>query len=368
MPELDTLRGVAILMVIFLHGLYWSPRLGVLHGPIGLLNRISRFGGRGVNLFFVLSGFLITGILIDSRNEKHFYLRFYARRARRILPVFYVTLLVLLCAPGQSRTYLALSCLFLSNFAPLFGIPMTYTMLWTLAVEEHFYLLWPFAAKRLSNQTLSWSAVAIAVGVAVLRAIFYKPRLPDGFGYYTWFVADGLSMGAFLALLVRRSGFTRDSLRRIAFGSAALWATVTLIGAPFGILFQDNRLGAALSLTLTNFFFFVLLATAVWIGSGRYKRWVRWRILEFFGYISYGLYLIHWLVFDRFDALVNAVRPGTYPATGQPGLILIRFVSAGVIATLVAFLSRRYIEDPILRHRSSPPSEGHSGPEGGRPK
>jgi peptidoglycan/LPS O-acetylase OafA/YrhL len=180
--------------------------------------------------------------------------------------------------------------------------------------------------------------------------------LLEGFGYYTWFVADGLSMGAFLALIVRRPGFTRDSLKRIAFGSLALSATVTITGAPFGILFQNNRLGAALSLTLTNFFFFTLLATALWIGSGQYKRWVNWSLLKFFGYISYGLYLIHWLVFDRFDALVNAFRPGTYPATGQPGLVFVRFVSAGALATLIAYLSRRYVEDPILRYRYHPHS------------
>jgi peptidoglycan/LPS O-acetylase OafA/YrhL len=100
MPELDSLRGVAILMVVFLHGLYWFPQLGVLHGFVGLLNKVSRFGGRGVNLFFVLSGFLITGILVDSRGKANFYRDFYARRARRILPVFYVTLFLLL-HPGK---------------------------------------------------------------------------------------------------------------------------------------------------------------------------------------------------------------------------------------------------------------------------
>ena len=162
----------------------------------------------------------------------------------------------------------------------------------------------------------------IAGGVALFRAIFYKPVLLERFGYYTWFFADGLSMGAFLALIVR-------------------------------ILFQNNRLGAALSLTLTNFFFFILLATAPWIGSGQYKRWANFSLLKFFGYISYRLYLIHWLVLDRFDALVNAFRPETFPATGQPGLVLIRFVSAGAIATLVAYMFRRYLEDPIRKIRIS---------------
>ena len=82
MPELDSLRGVAILMVIFLHGLYWSPHLGVLHVRWSVEQNFERLEG-GELLFFVLSGFLITGILVDSRNRTNFYRDFYARRARR---------------------------------------------------------------------------------------------------------------------------------------------------------------------------------------------------------------------------------------------------------------------------------------------
>lgn len=88
MPELDSLRGVAILLVVFYYGFFWSNGLAGLSGAAKLFVSLTRFGWLGVNLFFVLSGFLITGILIDSRAKKHYFRRFYVRRALRILPAF----------------------------------------------------------------------------------------------------------------------------------------------------------------------------------------------------------------------------------------------------------------------------------------
>jgi peptidoglycan/LPS O-acetylase OafA/YrhL len=152
MPELDSLRGVAILLVVFYHGFFWSNNLTGLTGAAKLFVNLTRFGWLGVNLFFVLSGFLITGVLVDSRSKEHYYRRFYTRRALRILPAFYATLLLLALIPGQNRAYLLLSFFFLSNLAPLFAAPMTYTMLWSLAVEEHFYLAWPFIVRNLSDR------------------------------------------------------------------------------------------------------------------------------------------------------------------------------------------------------------------------
>src|ERR1700722_15052284 len=97
MPELDVLRGIAVLMVLFLHGM--APPL---HGHLSNVGRellaLSQYGGAGVNVFFVLSGFLITGILLDSQHRQDYYRRFYLRRALRILPAFYAVLSVLLLA------------------------------------------------------------------------------------------------------------------------------------------------------------------------------------------------------------------------------------------------------------------------------
>ncbi|MFZ0463503.1 MAG: acyltransferase [Candidatus Acidiferrales bacterium] len=86
MPELDCVRGVAILLVLFYHGFFWSNNVTGLHGIEKAIVEATRPGWLGVNLFFVLSGFLITGILLDSRGNKHYFRSFYTRRALRILP------------------------------------------------------------------------------------------------------------------------------------------------------------------------------------------------------------------------------------------------------------------------------------------
>ncbi len=156
MPELDTTRGIAILSVLFYHGFFWSNGVTGLQGAARFFVQLTRFGWLGVNLFFVLSGFLITGILIESKQRTDYYKRFYIRRALRILPAFYAVLLVLTLMPSQNGRYLFLSFFYLSNLATLFAIPMTYTMLWSLAVA--------------------------------------------------WFVADGLATGAMLVLFVRIPG------------------------------------------------------------------------------------------------------------------------------------------------------------------
>ena len=135
MPELDTIRGIAILSVLFYHGFFWSNGVTGLQGAARLFVQLTRFGWLGVNLFFVLSGFLITGILVESKQRIDYYKRFYIRRALRILPAFYALLLVLALMPSQNGRYLFLSFFYLSNLAPLFAIPMTYAMPLSLAVE-----------------------------------------------------------------------------------------------------------------------------------------------------------------------------------------------------------------------------------------
>ena len=105
MPELDSVRGVAILAVVFYHGFFWSNNLAGLSGVARHFVSLTRFGWLGVHLFFVLSGFLITGILEDSKSAPRYFKRFYWRRALRILPAFYGTLLLLYFLPGQAPTW-----------------------------------------------------------------------------------------------------------------------------------------------------------------------------------------------------------------------------------------------------------------------
>jgi peptidoglycan/LPS O-acetylase OafA/YrhL len=215
MPELDSLRGIAILAVVFYHAFHWSYG-SYEFGQFGrLLIRASRIGWLGVNLFFVLSGFLITGILLDSRPSPSYFRRFYVRRALRILPIFYLVLFLLIWIPNQSHAFLWMSFFYLSNLAPLFGVPMTYPILWSLAVEEHFCFFWPFVVRKLSNPGVLWVATAIAAIVPALRALHYSAVSSEGLIYLTWLVADGLAMGAMLAVFVRRPQCTREALSRV---------------------------------------------------------------------------------------------------------------------------------------------------------
>ena len=138
MPELDSIRGLAILGVVFYHGLYWAKDMRLYSAWQRLFLSLMSSGQFGVNLFFILSGFLTTGILLDSRSRHDFYKRFYFRRALRILPSYYATLLILVLFGLMSRGFLYMSLLYSSNLSLLFGIAICYPVLWSLAVESTF--------------------------------------------------------------------------------------------------------------------------------------------------------------------------------------------------------------------------------------
>ena len=141
MPELDTLRGIAVSLVVLFHAFAFTYGLRELSGLPKFFVELTMGGWVGVNLFFVLSGFLITGILLDTKNRKDFYRRFYSRRALRILPLYYAVLALLfvlvragLVARHASWSFLGLSAIYLSNVTPFFGVPMQYAVLWSLSV------------------------------------------------------------------------------------------------------------------------------------------------------------------------------------------------------------------------------------------
>src|ERR1700741_4392574 len=153
-PQLDAIRGIAILVVVVhnLHGLDFPP-----------LSLVTNYGWMGVDLFFVLSGFLITGILLDTKLSEHYFRNFYARRGLRIWPLYYAVLLFMfvvvpLLRPQDTAELFQRSSpwwsypLFLQNFlvnAPALAVgPLGVS--WSLAVEELFYLVWPFFVRYLS--------------------------------------------------------------------------------------------------------------------------------------------------------------------------------------------------------------------------
>jgi peptidoglycan/LPS O-acetylase OafA/YrhL len=349
MPELDTIRGVAVLMVLVDHFLWWE------NGDNGHPSVFTRWllhtallGSRGVTLFFVLSGFLITGILLQSRTRTDFYRRFYVRRALRILPAYFLLLIVLAVLGRAPWSFLGLSALFCSNLTPLFGVPMAYGPLWSLAVEEHFYLLWPSAARLLSERGLMVLAIVVIVSTAIVRGLARGLLHVDPLAY-TWFELDGLAMGAVLALLLRRPWMTRERLVRWAFAAAALGAVILVGGARFGTLTRNSVPGAVLGNTAVILAFVAAIALTLVIGTSRARRLVNWPVLKFYGRISYGLYLVHTLVFELVLEWLQRVKPEWAAIDGRLGPILIRFVLAGAAATIISVLSRRFFEEPFLK-------------------
>jgi len=220
-PVLDGLRACAIVAVIVCHvnQAYGGPFMaGVIDGPLAM---VLGSGWIGVDLFFVLSGFLITGILYDSKGSDGYFRNFYARRILRIMPLYYGFLFVTTVAfPWVSYRFLG-RLLLLHDISPAdarslylyfynFYLPFTGRMLfdfhhfWSLAIEEHFYLFWPLAVYALPRSSLMRTCVGVAVGSFLLRVIVVLwGTQPITAFFLTPFRLDGLLIGSWVALAKR---------------------------------------------------------------------------------------------------------------------------------------------------------------------
>ena len=349
-PELDAVRGIAILMVVFYHG--FNPRFGT--AGLTLLPKIFvsvvHIGWMGVNLFFALSGFLITGILLDTKKSSDYYRRFYIARCFRILPAYYGALLLLLIVgkfilPERtiSLPFIGLCFLYLANLTPLLGVPLQFEVLWSLAVEEHFYLLWPTLVRKLSPRSVGICAILIVLASTFARIVTFKLRY-NYFAHYTWLVADGLAMGALLSVLIRGPLGTISGVRRVAFSFFAIAVTLVFIDK----VVHRALFGGALDLTALNIACSGIVAFVLSSRNSIYGFILRAPLLIFFGNISYGLYLIHMFVFNAFDASLAFWFPQIPSPKGHFEVLVVRFLISFIFATALAALSRRYFEGPFL--------------------
>jgi peptidoglycan/LPS O-acetylase OafA/YrhL len=354
MPELDTIRGLAILGVLLYHGFYWARDLSVYSPWQRHFFTLMAPGQFGVNLFFVLSGFLITGILLESRKRSDYYRRFYFRRALRILPAYYLTLLLLIIFKLTSLGFLLMSLAYSSNLSPLFGIALSYPVLWSLAVEEHFYLIWPIVARRLSPTKLLWVLGAILVMSPISRFLYYEQSTRTnvagpGSGSFTWNHLDGLALGAIVAILVRSRDWSRKRMLHLSVVLMTSAILLTVAGFPFGILTRKSAMGEALQYVPWNLAFASLLGLFLVVGSGPWRSLATPSIMNFFGKISYGLYLYHLMVFMGYDWVAKKVDLKFRFNLTLWEQAWARMVIASAAAIVVACLSRRYFEEPFLR-------------------
>ncbi len=308
-PALDGLRGLAVALVLFQHFFHGIAKGTSLADDVvfGLASR----SWMGVDLFFVLSGFLITGILVQDKGSPGFYRNFYARRALRIFPAYYALLaIVYLALPRtgipEAVGYAAASSgdqvwhwTYLSNFRIawneqwyLHHVPNVF---WSLAIEEQFYLIWPLVVVACSQRTLARLCAALFALALGLR--FYLAWRPD-VNWISSFVLtptrmDGLVLGALLAILMRRS---KDpaALRHRA------WAALAMSFAPLAALTLTRPPAwrelpiQSLRFSAVAIFFGALLWLAVTARPGSLlQRGFASRPLVVLGKYSYALYLWH---------------------------------------------------------------------------
>jgi peptidoglycan/LPS O-acetylase OafA/YrhL len=300
-PALDGIRGLAIIWVVFHNAtaMPLAPSSRLLH----VLPLLANMGWIGVQLFFALSGFLITGGLLDTRGAPHYFRNFYAKRALRILPLYYTVLLLILvlvprvltpAAPFSSHGQAAL-WLFTANWIQ--SVPYGFAHFWSLAVEEQFYLFWPLVVWGVASRQLLSACLWIAVGALLLRCGL------AAYGAESWTLyvntacrMDALALGAAGACVLRNPAL-REQMRARGRLVGIIGLLVFLFGMPLTHLYnRDTLSGETLGYTLLAFSSATFVTWAALgearalTGGGSLLTWVALRSC---GKYSYAMYVFH---------------------------------------------------------------------------
>jgi peptidoglycan/LPS O-acetylase OafA/YrhL len=358
MPGLDLARGLAILMVLLDHGFAADQTPYQLHASRCILDLeyVFRLGHMGVHLFFILSGFLITGILLDSRTQADYFRNFYLRRVLRIAPAYLLMVAVLFLTHSITARYLAVCLLCLCNMPSLLGASNEYSALWSLSVEEQFYFVWPFLIRKLSLRSFTLLCTALVLLTPILRfVLLYGPPFLQDIRFKTWAVADFFAAGALLAIAARLPHLRprlHQAIAPLLLLGAALFALQHLLPQPTTLTLINVAHATYLEPWLLGFSGFVLL-TFLRPGLATH---LACRPLIFLAKISYGLYLCHPFLFT----LVNAHWP--LRASNIFPQLLLRFLTEAALSIAIAALSRYTFEEYFLRRKPSHPrpSRRHS--------
>jgi peptidoglycan/LPS O-acetylase OafA/YrhL len=301
-PALDGVRGVAILMVMLVH--YRTILTGT--GLERTVYSIFEPGWSGVDLFFVLSGFLITGILLDTRAGPFCLREFWWRRALRILPVYYFCLALLFIGMNAFYHYFlhkqpwhGLNVWwylgYLSNWKANHGDGDPHLgHMWSLAIEEQFYLVWPLAVYWLSRRRLVWLCVSL-VGLALgLRIWFtYLHASPVMMYRLTPMRMDALAIGALLAVAVRNARVRAWMAGHVKAVLCAALGVLTAIAALNGTFDFDKPWVHTVGVSVLEVFYACLVFLAFAGTAGLGPRVFAWRPLRSIGKYSYAMYLFH---------------------------------------------------------------------------
>jgi peptidoglycan/LPS O-acetylase OafA/YrhL len=331
-PQLDAVRGLAILLVMAHNTSLDFPSY---HSRFIFAN-----GWMGVDLFFVLSGFLISGILLDSKRSPGYFKNFYVRRCLRIWPLYFSLILfmfvgVRLLSPAEGYQVISQSApwwaylLFLQNFLMVASTnaagPLGVT--WSVAIEEQFYLVWPFIARFLNSTRLRWLAVTEICLSPLWR---HYMSLHQVHLYTNVFCRlDGLMAGALLALFVRERGFAASKYLTYAWIGLLVAVPLAFLAQAFGM---TSIVYSFTALASVSFIYLSLYSPQRWLQAIMNNRF-----LVYTGTISYGLYLLHKISFGAVKTLHLDRNP------------YLPWIVAFLLSYALAVISWNVLEKPFLR-------------------
>ena len=360
-PEVDGLRGLAISLVLVYHyiGSIGAPRFPAWQA---VTKSIGLFWS-GVDLFFVLSGFLICGILTDSVRSASYFTTFYMRRVHRIFPLYFGWLALFVLGvyfrvdhgwthhPFDARVPLWMYPVFLQNNAPLLlnaDLPLWMAMSWSLALEEQFYLFLPALVRFLRARALAIVSIAVIVLSPLYRLVLVTSLAPlnPGWLFATMSRLDGLAMGVGVALLVRhRPSWEFVGAHRRALGLCVL----ALFGGLTVLTYGDPRLVtmALCGFTAVSAFYALLLLVCLTDASPRLSRSLTNRVLLHMGKISYAVYIVH----QGAHVLVDEVVSQTGMLGSHSHIVRLAVVTVSSLAAtiLLAESSWHIVESRLIR-------------------
>jgi peptidoglycan/LPS O-acetylase OafA/YrhL len=360
-PALDGLRGLAILLVLLHHLTYYGGlRPWVFVDKVFYLFTMP--GWCGVDLFFVLSGFLITGILYDAKGADSYFRNFYVRRCLRIFPLYYGVLAVIFVAGplffGANPAYQNLAAdqawywSYLINVkVALDGWPEISAIghFWSLAIEEQFYLVWPMVVYHFGRRGLIRICMA-----CILLALALRCGLAFSGEHLAAYVLsparmDSLALGGLVALMARQpNGLLpwRRPAWRVAIGTGAVLLGVLVWKR--GLWTEDALVYTVGYSVLALFFGAVLTVAATAAQGSAVSALFTSRALRFLGRYSYGLYVFHQPIFVLLRKVFRATDVPTVFGSQLPGLALFAIVAGGA-SLIIAIASWHYFESPFLR-------------------
>lgn len=359
---LDGIRGLAVILVFIYHVSTFFP---TLTPSAALLHRIAAPCWVGVDLFFVLSGYLITGVLLRAKNADNYYQVFYARRVLRILPLYFVVMFasMLVVHDWPPIKYQAWFWFNLSNLPTAFTpslIPYL-THYWSLAIEEQFYLLWPAVVRKVSETVLIRICIGALIGSFVLRnlpiVLAWNQRWPNFVYRLTPFRIDTLCAGALLAILTYEGVNLRFRwyLRIGCIAGAAIFVISTLFSANSNLPVRFAYTGAVICFTS-------LIALALDPNKLTAKIFAN-RFLRQMGLYSYCFYLIQPGVLSKYWSVHHRLsRVHLTFANENFNQLLIGSILFAVTFGMCA-VSYRFFESPILGLKRYFPYRERTHPE-----